>query len=221
MPDQVKYIIAGVEWTGLQYMCWHNRRFSQLRNCGMWVNMSRHLTCGFMAQNYVTAASRGSFTPEMVLLISTDGLEPASWRTWLPAAFRMENCYSSCSGVWNTRLREVKHEKRLLHLQGEVKGAQCFAVWDTFTIVWLVQAFVSEHLSVPKLPIGLLTIWVKTVRLAISHWIFLFWTAVSFAGSRGGCWQGTPPGPLGGSVPCSGIPRQCSGTSAATSRAPN
>lgn len=39
---------------------------------------------------YLTAAFCGSFPPEMVLLPSTDGLEPSSWGTWLPAALRME-----------------------------------------------------------------------------------------------------------------------------------
>lgn len=46
--SQIKYMIRAVEKTSLHYMCWHNRRFSQLSKCGMWVKMSRHLwICGF------------------------------------------------------------------------------------------------------------------------------------------------------------------------------
>lgn len=130
-------MIRAVELTCLPYMCWHNMRFSQLNNCGMWVNMSRHLTCGFMAQaslvcvfiawvfskpqNYVTAASRGSFTPEMVLLISTYDLNQLVGELGYLLHLRWKNCYSSCSGVWKTSVTEVKREKRLLHLRGEVE----------------------------------------------------------------------------------------------------
>lgn len=90
-------------------------------------------------QNYVTAASRGSFTPEMVLLISTEDLNQLVGELGYLLHLGWKNCYSSCSGVWKTSLSEVKREKRLLHLRGEVEGARCFEVRDAVTDVWLTK----------------------------------------------------------------------------------
>lgn len=45
------------ELTCLQCMCWHNIRFSQLSNCGMWGNVSRHLSRGYNAEESIAWAS--------------------------------------------------------------------------------------------------------------------------------------------------------------------
>lgn len=53
----VKCMITTGELTCLQYMCWHNIRFSQLSNCGMWGDVSRHLTCGYNTEESTAGAS--------------------------------------------------------------------------------------------------------------------------------------------------------------------
>lgn len=53
----VKCMITTGELTCLQCMCWHNIRFSQLSNCGMWGNVSRHLSRGYNAEESIAWAS--------------------------------------------------------------------------------------------------------------------------------------------------------------------
>lgn len=53
----VKCMITTGKLTCLQYMCRHNIRFSQLSNCGMWGNVSRHLTRGYNAEESIAWAS--------------------------------------------------------------------------------------------------------------------------------------------------------------------